>query len=141
MYKLKLRFSYVLFPFALMQKKKYQKEKIKPAFSPLLSSCVSLKKKNSLRSNSFFFLTLHSGRSLYAAKMRLVCHADGYCYCCLPYLRFFFLFRGGTGWLPDAPPGTGVKRLKAAATFWVVPSLCCSCCRVGCSTSAEGCGK
>jgi len=32
MYKLKLRFSYVLFPFALMQKKKYQKEKIKTAF-------------------------------------------------------------------------------------------------------------
>lgn len=47
----------------------------------------------------------------------------GHCYCCLPYLRFFFLFRGGTGWSPDAPPGTGAKRLKAAATFWVVPSL------------------
>lgn len=53
-----------------MQKKKYQKEKIKTAFSPLLSSCVSLKKKNSLRSNSFFFLTLHYIPTLYVRKMR-----------------------------------------------------------------------
>ena len=41
MYKLKLRFSYVLFPFALMQKKKYQKEKIKTAFSRYSTSQFS----------------------------------------------------------------------------------------------------
>jgi len=42
------------FSFALMQKK----QKIKAARILLKSVDVELKKKNSLRSNSFFFLTL-----------------------------------------------------------------------------------
>ena len=75
-YELMLYAKSSTFSFVLIQKKKIPKKKIKTAFSTLLSSCVSLKKKNSLRSNSFFFLTLHYGRSLHAAKMRSGCHAD-----------------------------------------------------------------
>lgn len=63
-----------------MQKKKYQKEKIKTAFSPLLHSAIFGDKKNSLRSNSNSFLSLSENRCvpLYATKMRSVCHADGH---------------------------------------------------------------
>ena len=44
-------YLYVLFSFVLIQKKKYQKEKIKAASHP------RLKGRNSLRSNSLPFLT------------------------------------------------------------------------------------
>ncbi|KAA5261592.1 hypothetical protein DXB21_19110 [Bacteroides faecis] len=50
-------YLYVLFSFALMQKKKYQKEKIKAASARLLRSHSRLKGRNSLRSNSLPFLT------------------------------------------------------------------------------------
>jgi hypothetical protein len=49
-----------------------KKQKVKAAHSALLRSSVSLKKKNSLRSNSFFFLTLHYITPLYATNMRPV---------------------------------------------------------------------
>ena len=45
--------------FCLDAKEKVTKEKIKAALFWLLRSGVTLKKKNSLRSNSFFFFTLH----------------------------------------------------------------------------------
>jgi hypothetical protein len=54
------------FSFALMQKK----QKIKAAYSPLLHERSPLKKKNSLRSNSFFFLTLHPFTTFNATNMR-----------------------------------------------------------------------
>ena len=54
MYKVKLRFSYVLFPFALMQKKKYQKEKIKTAFSRYSTSQFSDKDKKLFERSEFF---------------------------------------------------------------------------------------
>jgi hypothetical protein len=53
MYKLKLRFSYVLFPFALMQKKKYQKEKIKTAFSRYSTSQFSGTKRTRYAQTAF----------------------------------------------------------------------------------------
>ena len=49
--------SLCTFSFALMQKKKYQKEKIKAAPARLLRSYFRLKGRNSLRSNSLPFLT------------------------------------------------------------------------------------
>ena len=45
--------------FCLDAKEKVTKEKIKAALFGLLRSGVTLKKKNSLRTNSFFFFTLH----------------------------------------------------------------------------------
>ena len=45
--------------FCLDAKEKVTKEKIKAALFGLLRYFSPLKKKNSLRSNSFFFLTLH----------------------------------------------------------------------------------
>ena len=50
-------YLYVLFSFVLIQKKKYQKEKIKAAPARLLRSHSRLKGRNSLRSNSLPFLT------------------------------------------------------------------------------------
>ena len=50
-------YLYVLFSFVLIQKKKYQKEKIKAASARLLRSHPRLKGRNSLRSNSLPFLT------------------------------------------------------------------------------------
>ncbi len=57
-----------LFSFALTQKK----QKVKAAYSPLLHERSPLKKKNSLRSNNFFFFTLHPFIPFYAANMRPV---------------------------------------------------------------------
>ena len=50
-------YLYVLFSFVLIQKKKYQKEKIKAASARLLRSHPRLKGRNSLRSNSLPFFT------------------------------------------------------------------------------------
>ena len=63
-------YLYVLFSFVLIQKKKYQKEKIKAASARLLRSHPRLKGRNSLRSNSLPFLTLRYGRSLDGEKSR-----------------------------------------------------------------------
>ena len=49
--------------FCLDAKEKVTKEKIKAALFWLLRSGIPLKKKNSLRSNSFFFLTFHPSPS------------------------------------------------------------------------------
>ena len=60
--------------FCLDAKEKVTKEKIKAALFWLLRSGVTLKKKNSLRSNSFFFFTLHptpsASRQKSEAKLR-----------------------------------------------------------------------
>ncbi|MFK1981930.1 hypothetical protein ACIXFU_15450 [Bacteroides fragilis] len=53
MYKLKLRFSYVLFPFALMQKEKVPKEKIKTAFSRYSTSQFSGTKRTRYAQTAF----------------------------------------------------------------------------------------
>ena len=55
-------YVFLLF-FCLDAKEKVTKEKIKAALFWLLQSGIPLKKKNSLRSNSFFFLTLHPSPS------------------------------------------------------------------------------
>ena len=57
---------FLIFSFALTQKK----QKVKAARSTLLHGVFPLKKKNSLRSNSFFFLTLHHSIPLNATIMR-----------------------------------------------------------------------
>ena len=49
--------------FCLDTKEKITKEKIKAALFWLLQSGIPLKKNNSLRSNSFFFLTFHPSPS------------------------------------------------------------------------------
>ena len=54
--------------FCLDAKEKITKEKIKAALFGLLRSGVTLKKKNSLRSNSFFFFTLHP--TPYASRLK-----------------------------------------------------------------------
>ncbi len=61
-------FLQLSFSFCLIKKK----QKIKAAYSPLLHKRSPLKKKNSLRSNSFFFLTLHPFIPFNAANMRPV---------------------------------------------------------------------
>ena len=63
-------YLYVLFSFVLIQKKKYQKEKIKAASARLLRSHPQLKGRNSLRSNSLPFLTLEKTPALNAGKTR-----------------------------------------------------------------------
>jgi len=49
----KTSFYYVLFPFALMQKKKYQKEKIKTAFSRYSTSLFSGTKRTRSAQTAF----------------------------------------------------------------------------------------
>ena len=61
--------------FCLDAKEKVTKEKIKAALFGLLRSGVTLKKKNSLRSNSFFFLTLRKAPPLHAQKVRPISDA------------------------------------------------------------------
>ena len=61
-------YLYVLFSFVLIQKKKYQKEKIKAAFP-------RLKGRNSLRSNSLPFLTPGMKPPLDAVQTRPGGHA------------------------------------------------------------------
>ena len=56
--------------FCLDAKEKVTKEKIKAALFGLLRYFFPLKKKNSLRSNSFFFLTLQKAPTLHAQKVR-----------------------------------------------------------------------
>ena len=62
--------SLCTFSFALMQKKKYQKEKIKAAPARLLRFHSRLKGRNSLRSNSVPFLTPVIKPSLDAVQTR-----------------------------------------------------------------------
>ena len=61
--------THLLF-FCLDAKEKVTKEKIKAAFFWLLRHFSPLKKKNSLRSNSFFFLTLQKAPPLHGKKKR-----------------------------------------------------------------------
>ena len=63
-------YLYVLFSFVLIQKKKYQKEKIKAAPARLLRFHSRLKGRNSLRSNSLPFLTPVIKPSLDAVQTR-----------------------------------------------------------------------
>ena len=66
-------YLYVLFSFVLIQKKKYQKEKIKAASA--LRSHPRLKGRNSLRSNSLPFLTPGMKPPLDAVQTRPGGHA------------------------------------------------------------------
>ena len=61
--------------FCLDAKEKVTKEKIKAALFGLLRYFSPLKKKNSLRSNSFFFLTLRKAPPLHAQKVRPISDA------------------------------------------------------------------
>ena len=97
-----------------MQKKKYQKEKIKTAFSPLLHSAIFGDKKNSLRSNSFLSLSENRCVPLYATKMRSVCHADGHwALLLLPAVLAFFLpFSGRYGLIAGGSAEYGGKEVE-----------------------------
>ena len=68
-------YLYVLFSFVLIQKKKYQKEKIKAASARLLRCNPRLKGRNSLRSNSLPFLTPGMKPPLDAVQTRPGGHA------------------------------------------------------------------
>ena len=61
--------------FCLDAKEKVTKEKIKAALFGLLRYFFPLKKKNSLRSDSFFFLTLQKAPTLHAQKVRPISDA------------------------------------------------------------------
>ena len=71
-----LKQRYSLLFFCLDAKEKVTKEKIKAALFWLLQSGVPLKKKNSLRSNSFFFLTFHPSPSASRQKSEANTHRN-----------------------------------------------------------------
>ena len=68
-------YLYVLFSFVLIQKKKYQKEKIKAVCSRLLRSHPPLKGKNILRPNSLPFFSAGMEPPLDAVQTRPGGHA------------------------------------------------------------------
>ena len=70
-------YLYVLFSFVLIQKKKYQKEKIKAAPTELLRLHLRLKGRNSLRSNSLPFFTPEIQPPLDAPSVRPGDRSDG----------------------------------------------------------------
>ena len=81
------------FSFLLPEQKKRNKENSPSALFCLLQSGIPLKKKNSLRSNSFFFLTLHPAPSASRQKSEAgpLCFLVQHRFACWGVVFSFFL--------------------------------------------------